>query len=39
MAQPGTGALALVPNAYRGRSEKFKIMIATMEEHIATVLD
>lgn len=39
MAQAGTGALALVPNGYRGRSEEFKIMIATMEEHIATVLE
>jgi hypothetical protein len=39
MAQTETGAHALVPNGYRGRSEKFKIMIATMEEHIATVLE
>lgn len=37
MAQAETGAL--VPNGYRGRSEEFEIMIATMEEHIATVLE
>lgn len=39
MAQAGTGALALVPNGYRGRSEEFKILIAIMEEHKATVLE